>query len=47
MPSRHSSTPTRPAGTLLVIQHLRPDAFLTADQRQRLGDLMARWLSPW
>jgi hypothetical protein len=31
------------AGTLLVIQHLRPDAFFTAEQRQRLGDLMARW----
>jgi hypothetical protein len=34
---------TDEAGTLVVIQHLRPDAFLTADQRQRLGDLLARW----
>jgi hypothetical protein len=31
------------AGTLVVVQHLRPDTFFTAAQRQRLGDLMARW----
>ncbi len=31
------------AGTLVVVQHLRPDAFFTADQRQRLDELMTRW----
>jgi hypothetical protein len=31
------------AGTLVIVQHLRPDAFFTAEQRQRLGELMARW----
>lgn len=31
------------AGTLVVVQHLRPDRFFTAAQRQRLEELMARW----
>lgn len=31
------------AGMLVVIQNLRPDAFFTAAQRQRLGELMSRW----
>ncbi|MCC6417090.1 MAG: hypothetical protein IT429_02445 [Gemmataceae bacterium] len=30
-------------GTLLVIQHQRPDQFFTADQQRRLGELMGRW----
>ena len=29
--------------TLVVIQHLRPDGFFTAQQRQRLEELMNRW----
>jgi hypothetical protein len=31
------------AGTLIVVQHLRPDIFFTAEQRRRLDDLMANW----
>lgn len=31
------------AGMLVVIQNLRPDAFFTAVQQQRLGELMSRW----
>jgi hypothetical protein len=31
------------AGTLVVVQHLRADALFTAQQQQRLQDLMARW----
>jgi hypothetical protein len=30
-------------GTLVVVQHLRPDAFFTAEQQRRLEDLMTRW----
>lgn len=30
-------------GTLVVIQRLRPDRFFTAEQQQRLSDLMTRW----
>lgn len=30
-------------GTLVVVQHRRPDAFFTAAQQQRLQELMARW----
>jgi hypothetical protein len=30
-------------GTLLVVHHPRPDAFFTADQQQRLEELMTRW----
>jgi hypothetical protein len=29
--------------TLVVMQPMRPDAWFTAEQRQRLADLMARW----
>jgi hypothetical protein len=33
-----------PAGTtLVVVQPMQPDAWFTAEQRQRLADLMARW----
>lgn len=31
------------AGTLVVIQSMRPDCFFTAEQRQRLEALMDRW----
>jgi hypothetical protein len=30
-------------GTLVVVQHLQPDRFFTAQRQQRLGELMARW----
>ena len=30
-------------GTLVVVQQLRPDQFFTAEQHQRLEELMARW----
>lgn len=30
-------------GTLVVVQAMRPDAFFTAAQQQRLGELMDRW----
>jgi hypothetical protein len=33
----------RESGTLIVVQHQRPDQFFTAEQQQRLQDLMARW----
>jgi hypothetical protein len=32
-------------GTLVIVQNLRPDAFFTAEQQQRLQNLMARWRS--
>jgi hypothetical protein len=35
--------PDSEAGTLVVVQHRRPDAFFTAAQQQRLEDLMGRW----
>src|SRR4051812_14599616 len=31
------------AGTLLVVQHHRPDRFFTSAQQQRLEELMTRW----
>ena len=31
------------ASTLIIVQNLRPDAFFTATQQQRLDALMARW----
>jgi hypothetical protein len=30
-------------GTLVVVQHQKPDAFFTAEQQQRLKELMERW----
>ena len=30
-------------GTLVIVQHFRPDHFFTADQQQRMAELMARW----
>ena len=34
------------AGTLVVVQHLRPDRFFTAAQQQRLEELMTKWRTP-
>lgn len=31
------------AGTLIVVQHRRPDEFFSAAQQQRLEELMTRW----
>lgn len=31
------------AGTLVIVQYLRPDRFFNAAQQRRLADLMARW----
>jgi hypothetical protein len=31
------------SGTLLVVQHMRPDSFFTAQQQERLDALMERW----
>ncbi len=31
------------AGTLVIVQHHRPDAYFGESQQQRLADLMARW----
>jgi hypothetical protein len=30
-------------GTLVIVQQLRPDRFFTAEQQQRLAELMQRW----
>lgn len=30
-------------GTLVIVQHLRPDRFFGAEQQQRLAELMERW----
>jgi hypothetical protein len=35
--------PEEEAGTLVIVQNLRPDRFFDADQQRRLGELMARW----
>lgn len=35
--------PTDESGTLVIVQHFRPDRFFTAQQRERLDELMARW----
>ena len=31
------------SGMLVIVQNLRPDIFFTAEQQQRLSELMARW----
>ncbi len=31
------------AGTLIIVQHNRPDTFFDETSQQRLADLMARW----
>jgi hypothetical protein len=33
------------ADTLIIVRSLGPDRFFTGEQRQRLGELMARWRS--
>lgn len=33
------------AGTLVIVQNLRPDRFFTAQQQERLNELMTRWRS--
>src|SRR5260370_33371342 len=30
-------------GTLIVVQHMNPDTWFNAEQRQRLEELMTRW----
>jgi hypothetical protein len=35
--------PEDETGTLVVVQHLRPDRLFTAEQQERLKELMARW----
>lgn len=35
--------PEEEAGTLVIVQNLRPDRFFAADQQRRLAELMARW----
>ena len=38
-----SQLPAEQAGTIVVVQDLRPDPYFTAAQRQRLSELMDRW----
>jgi hypothetical protein len=38
-----SQLPADDAGTLVIVQSHRPDQFFTAQQQQRLSELMARW----
>lgn len=38
-----SQLPTDQAGTIVIVQDLRPDRFFTAAQRERLSELMDRW----
>ena len=35
--------PADEPGTLVIVQNHRPDQFFTAQQQQRLAELMARW----
>ncbi|HEV3260974.1 MAG TPA: hypothetical protein VG013_29245 [Gemmataceae bacterium] len=35
--------PAEETGTLVIVQDLRPDRFFSAQQQQRLQQLMARW----
>jgi hypothetical protein len=35
--------PADDTGTLVVVQHLRPDRFFSATHQRRLEDLMTRW----
>lgn len=35
--------PESTTGTFIVVQCLRPDEFFTAEQQQRLAELMQRW----
>jgi hypothetical protein len=38
-----SQLPADEAGTLVIVQNHRPDRFFTAEQQQRLSQLMVRW----
>lgn len=38
-----SQLPPDDSGTLVIVQSHRPDQLFTAQQQQRLGELMARW----
>src|SRR5438105_12634940 len=35
--------PDEETGTLVVVQHFRPDRFFTAQEQQRLQELMQKW----
>ena len=35
--------PSEETGTLVIVQDHRPDRFFTAEQQQRLQELMSRW----
>jgi hypothetical protein len=35
------------ATTLVVVQPMQPDALFTAEQQQRLAELIARWRAAW
>lgn len=37
--------PPGESGTLIIVQHFRPDRFFTAQQQERLKELMGRWRS--
>ena len=38
-----TALPADESGTLVIVQHCRPDRFFTAQQQERLKQLMARW----
>src|SRR4051812_17221803 len=38
-----SSLGNEEAGTLVVVQHQRPDQYFTAEQQKRMNELMVRW----
>jgi hypothetical protein len=38
-----SSLPESATATLVIVQHQCPDQFFTAEQQERLKELMARW----
>ena len=38
-----TTLPEKETGTLVIVQHQRPDEFFTAEQQALLKELMARW----
>ena len=38
-----ATLPEQETGTLVIVQHQRPDEFFTAEQQARINELMARW----
>ncbi len=38
-----AALPEEETGTMVIVQNLRPDHFFTAEERERLAVLMARW----